>query len=332
MSGEILRQVRLARAPDSYPVTGDFDLVEAPLPVPADGEVLCRTRWLSLDPYMRSQIAGRHLTGAIGPGDPMRGETVSEVLESRHPAFAPGQLVRCFGGWQTHSLHPAGELSPVDERIRPPSLALSLLGMTGLTAWAGMVWQARVGEGDQVLVPAVTGAVGSAAAQFCRLFGAEVVGTAGTPEKCRWAEASLGVRRCIDRRAEDLPAALDAAFPDGIDVYFDLVGGELLHLASERLARNARIELAGLVSEINAAERAPGPPPGLWIRARATVHGLVVYDFEARRDEFIDACLPRVADGALSQREDVSEGLEAAPAAFCRLLRGENFGKTLVRP
>lgn len=325
------QQIRLARMPEGHPVPEDFERVSLPVPEPGEGEVLCRTRYLSLDPYMRSQIAGKHISGAIGPGDPMRGEAVCEVLASKAPAFQAGQLVRGFAGWQTHAVLPATALSLVDERIQPPSYALSLLGMTGLTAWAGMVWQAQVKAGDQVLIPAVTGGVGAAAAQFCRLHGAEVVGTAGSDEKCRYAEAELGVRHCINRKAGPLGEALDAAFPEGIDVFFDLVGGELLDLASERLALNARVVLAGLISEYNQATRSPGPPPGNWIKARAVVHGLVVYDFEPRREEFVAACLPYLERGELFQREDVAEGIEAAPAAFCRLMRGENFGKVVVR-
>ncbi len=326
-----MKQVRLAHMPEGEPRVEDFEIVSLAVPEPDEGQVLCETRFLSLDPYMRSQIAGKHISGSIGPGDPMRGETVSQVIESRVPGFRPGDWVRGFGGWQTHSIHDAAALSPVDPRIQPPSYALSLLGMTGLTAWAGMVWQANVGPGDQVLIPAVTGGVGAAAAQFCRLRGAEVVGTAGSDEKCRYAEERLGVRHCINRRVADLPGALDEAFGDGIDIYFDLVGGELLNLASERLALNARVVLAGLISEYNQAERSAGPPPGNWIKARATVYGLVVYDFEARRDEFVDAVAPWLEEEKVFQLEDVADGIEAAPEAFCRLMRGGNFGKAVVR-
>lgn len=324
------RQIQLAQYPDGIPTEQDFRMVDSPRPVPEAEQVLCRTRWLSLDPYMRSQIAGRHLSGSVGPGDVMRGETVSEVVESGSPAFKAGELVRCMGGWQQWSLHDAGELSAVHPGIQPPSYALSLLGMTGLTAWAGMVWQAGVQVGDRVLIPAVTGGVGAAAAQFCRLRGAAVIGLAGGPEKCRHAVQELGVSACIDRHAEDIPARLSELFPDGIDVYFDLVGGELLTQASERLALHGRVVLCGLMSEYNQAQRAPGPPPGFWIRARAVVTGLVVYDYEDRREEFVRQCLPDLEAGRLRQREDLSHGLDSAPAAFCRLMRGENFGKVIV--
>ena len=169
------------------------------------------------------------------------------------------------------------------------------------------------------------------AIQLATALGSRVVTTAGSEEKCRYAETRLGVRRCINRRVADLPRALDEAFGDGIDVYFDLVGGALLNLASERLALHARVVLAGLISEYNQAERSAGPPPGNWIKSRATVFGLVVYDFEPRRDEFIDAVLPWLEQDRIFQLEDVAEGLAAAPEAFCRMMRGGNFGKSVVR-
>ena len=324
------RQVILSRYPDGHPRAEDFEVVSIDMPGPGTEEVLCRTRYLSLDPYMRSQIAGRHISGSIAPGDAMRGESVAEVVESNHAAFTPGQLVRGFGGWCEYFTLPGSALSPVNPGLDRPSLELSLLGMTGLTAWAVMIWQAEVKAGDRVLIPAVTGGVGSAAAQFCRLRGAEVIGTAGSEKKCAYAVEALGALACINRHEGDLAGQLDQHFPGGIDVYFDLVGGELLHLASERLALQSRVVLAGLMAEYNDAERAPGPPPGFWIRARATIYGLVVYDFEPRRREFVDTCLPLLREGKLDQREDMTDGIESAPEAFCRLMHGGNFGKVVV--
>lgn len=282
---------------------------------------------------MRSQIAGRHPSGTVAPGEAMRGETVSEVLNSDSPELPAGRLVRCMGGWQEYSAHAVGEAQLLDEEITPPchpSLALSILGMTGLTAWAGMVWQAEVREGDCVLIPAVTGAVGSAAAQFCALHGARVIGIAGSPEKCRFATESLGVEACINRHSEDIDARLGKLCPAGINVYFDLIGGGLLQTACAHLADHGRIVLCGLMAEYNRIEREPGPPPGLLIAKRAVVSGLVVYDYEARRDEYIRQCLPLFRAGRIRQREDISRGLDSAPEAFCRLMRGENFGKPVV--
>jgi NADPH-dependent curcumin reductase CurA len=330
MNDYINRQIRLARYPENIPEEADFELVESPVPVPAPGQLLLKTRFLSLDPYMRSQIAGRHLSGSLQPGDLMRGESVCEVVASDDVAWPQGSLLRCMGGWQEYTVQDTAACAAVPPEIRPPSLALSLLGMTGLTAWAGMVWQAGVSAGDRVLIPAVTGGVGAAAAQFCRNRGAQVFGVAGSPEKCEFARRQLGVVECIDRLSENVAERLDELFPDGIDVYFDLVGGDLLEQASRRLAVHARVVLCGLMAEYNSPERSYGPPPGFWIRARATVTGLVVYDYEQRRGEFIEDCLPDLEAGRLSQLEDVSKGIAAAPAAFCRLMRGENFGKVIV--
>ena len=325
------RQIVLESTPQGVPAPGNFSLRSAPMPEPGADEVLCRTRYLSLDPYMRSQIAGRHLSGTVMPGDVMMGETVSEVVRSNAETISPGQLVRCMGGWQEYSVHGAEETSAVADDIDPPSYALSVLGMTGLTAYAGMIWQARVRAGECVVIPAVTGGVGSIAAQLCAARGARAIGIAGSGEKCRYALESLGAAACIDRRSEEVEARLGELCPDGIDVYFDLVGGPTLHAACRNLAHYGRVVLCGLMAEYNQTDRSPGPEPGLLIGKRAIVCGLVVYDYESRRDEYIRECLPLLAQGKLHQREDVTVGLENAPAAFHRLMSGQNFGKAIVK-
>ena len=325
------RQIILESTPQGVPTPGNFALRYAPMPEPGADGVLCRTRYLSLDPYMRSQIAGRHPSGTVVPGDVMKGETVSEVVRSNTASFSSGQLVRCMGGWQAFSMHAAGDLNAVADNIDPPSYALSVLGTTGLTAYAGMIWQARVCAGESVVIPAVTGGVGSIAAQLCAARGARVIGIAGSGEKCRYAVESLGAADCIDRRREDVEARLGELCPDGIDVYFDLVGGPILHAACRHLAHYGRVVLCGLMAEYNRADRSPGPDPGLLIARRAIVSGLVVYDYEPRREEYIRECLPMLAQGKLHQREDVTVGLENAPAAFHRLMSGRNFGKAIVR-
>lgn len=325
------RQIILESTPQGIPAPENFSLRCTPIPEPGAGEALCRTRYLSLDPYMRSQIAGRHLSGAVLPGHVMNGETVSEVVRSNAEIFSPSQLVRCMGGWQEYSVHGAEELSAVADDIDPPSYALSVLGMTGLTAYAGMIWQARVRASECVVIPAVTGGVGSIAAQLCAARGARVIGIAGSGEKCRYAAESLGAAACIDRRGENVEERLGELCPDGIDVYFDLVGGPTLHAACRNLAHYGRVVLCGLMAEYNRPGRSPGPSPGLLIGKRAVVSGLVVYDYEPRRGEFIRECLPLVAQGRLTQREDITAGLETAPAAFHRLMSGQNFGKAIVK-
>lgn len=329
MDGNI--QIQLASNPDGIPQPEHFSVVNGQRPEPAAGQALCETLYLSLDPYMRSQIAGRHMSGSITPGDVMRGETVSRVVESNHPDFKPGDKVRCFGGWQQYSVHDASELTRVSDAIKPASYALSVLGMPGLTAYAGLVWQAQPKAGDTVVIPAAIGGVGATAGQLAKIHGCKVIGIAGSDEKCHYAIEELGYDACINRKREDIGQRLDQLCPDGIDIFFDLVGGEMLQVASERLAIGARVILCGLMTEYNSATRAAGPEPALWIKARAIVYGLVVYDFESRRDEFITACLPYVQDGRLKMREDIAEGLAAAPEAFCRLMRGENIGKALVQ-
>ncbi|MCY4357032.1 MAG: NADP-dependent oxidoreductase [Gammaproteobacteria bacterium] len=325
-----MQRVVLARTPEGTPVNEDFALQTQPMPRPSQGEVLCQAKYLSLDPYMRSQIAGRHISGSITPGDPMLGETVSCVLESKAEGFKPGDLVRCFGGWSSHSIHTPKEMFLLGKDFPAPSLALSTLGMPGLTAWAGLHCLARIKSEDTVVIPAATGGVGAVAGQLAKACGCQVIGIAGMTQKCRQATEVLGFDACLNRRDENLGEELDKACPQGIDVYFDLVGGPMLTVASERLAEGGRVLLCGLISEYNSSERIAGPPPGLWIRARAKVFGLVVYDFEDRRQEFLKEVMPLYHDGRLKPHEDIIEGLASAPEAFCRLMRGENNGKVIV--
>jgi NADPH-dependent curcumin reductase CurA len=261
----------------------------------------------------------------------MRGETVSKVIQSNHPHYSAGDIVRCFGNWQQYSVHDASELVIQRKEIEPASYGLSVLGMPGLTAYAGLIWIAKPKKGDVVLIPAATGAVGSTAGQLAKIQGCRVIGIAGSDEKCRYAVETLGYDDCINRKTEDLATRLSELCPNGIDVYFDLVGGETLNTVCTKLALNARVILCGLMEDYNKSTRSFGPKPGPIIGARASLHGLVVYDWEPRRDEFIDVCLPYVTDGRLRMREDMGHGIEAAPATFCKLMRGENEGKAIVQ-
>ncbi|MBF2755191.1 MAG: NADP-dependent oxidoreductase [Gammaproteobacteria bacterium AqS3] len=327
-------QVRLVRTPKGVPVEADFQLVETDPPAIGEGEVLCRNLWLSLDPYMRSQIAGRHLSGSIAPGDVLLGETVAEVIASHHDAIPVGAIVRGFGGWQTLSALPGSSVAALPEALcESPSLALGALGMPGLTAWAGLKHHVDIQPDATLLLGAATGAVGSVAAGLARHWGARVVGVVGSEAKRRYALETLGCTEVINRndRSDTLDEALRRACPDGIDIYFDLVGGALLHSASAQLAHGGHIILCGLMAEYNSTERSGGPAPGLMLRARATLSSLVVYDYEHQRGAFIEECLPLIQDGAIAFREDITDSLAGAPAAFCRLMRGENFGKALVR-
>jgi len=290
-----------------------------------------QNHWLSLDPYMRGQIAGRHLSGAVLPGDVLRGETVATVVESKSDLLKAGDRVSGFGGWQEFSSLPATDVVKLREDIQPDSYALSVLGMPGLTAYAGLVWQAQIKEGDTVLIPAAIGAVGSTAAQIAKNKGCRIIGVSSFPSKIKYATDVLGYDACINRLDADVEANLKDLAPDGVDVYFDLVGGEMLEMASRNLALGARVILCGLMADYNNENKTPGPYPGLWIGARAVIHGLVVYDFQPRMDEFLDAMIPQINAGKMGMLEDISEGIASAPAAFCKLMRGENEGKTLVK-
>lgn len=324
-------QVLLKSTPTGIPEEQHFEVVSSSMPAMEDGQVLIKNEWLSLDPYMRGQIAGRHLSGKVGPGDVLRGETVGTVIESNSKEIQVGDKVSGFGGWQEYSTLPAAEVVKLRDDIQPASYALSVLGMPGLTAYAGLVWQAQIKEGDTVLIPAAIGAVGSTAAQIAKNKGCRIIGVSSFPSKIKYATDVLGYDACLNRMDADVEAHLKELAPEGVDVYFDLVGGEMLEMASRNLAIGARVILCGLMADYNNENKTPGPYPGLWIGARAVIHGLVVYDYQTRTDEFLDAMIPQINAGKMGMLEDVSEGIASAPAAFCKLMRGENEGKTLVK-
>jgi len=314
-------------------VPGDFsrDTVEAP--DPADGQFLARTLWLSLDPYLRNVMKGHALYGvALQPGEPMYGESVGEVVESRHPDFAPGEFVVLKSGWQQYSLSNGESVRKVDPALAPLSTALGVLGMPGLTGYAGLVYLGEPRPGQTVLVSAATGPVGSTVGQVARLTGARAVGIAGSEHKCRYAVEELGFEDCINYKAGDLRASIKRACPDGVDVYFDNAGGDVLAAALANLAAHARVILCGMLEAYNRdTPPTSGPFLGPVVATRATMKGLVVYDHLHRMAEMQRVVGRWIRDGRFKYREDVTDGLDNAPEAFCRLMRGENFGKTLVR-
>jgi NADPH-dependent curcumin reductase CurA len=330
---DINNRVVLRGPLEGVPDAGDFELVEMPLPEPGPGEVLVHHEYLSLDPYQRPAMAGRHVSasGPMGAGDMPPGETAGVVLESRDPAFSPGDCVRHFGGWQSHSVAPASELHRIDAERAPMSAWLGVLGMPGLTAWASIVQLADVQAGQVVLVSAAAGPVGSTLGQIARHRGAHVVGVAGSNQKCRWVCDVAGFDACVNYKSPDYPDSLSAALPDGADIYHDNVGGQMLADAFGVLKNYGTVILCGLMSAYNEPELDKGLYIGLPILKRAVVKGLVVYDFEPQRDEFVDEVAPLIASGDLRYLEDCADGLEQAGAQFARLMRGENFGKALVR-
>ncbi len=323
-------RILLKRQCEGIPVAGDFEITNAPIPDPADGELLCETIYLSLDPYLRGKISGRHLSGAIRPGDLMAGEAISRVLESRHPGFQAGDLVAAHTGWQSFSTPGGGEVRSIDPSLGPLSTFLGILGMPGLTAYAGLLRLGEPKEDDVLLVSAASGAVGSMVGQIGMIKGCRAVGIAGAQEKCAWVRETAGFDACVSYRTGDLRAQLDAACPGGIDLYFDNVGGDTLQAAMERLRLGARVVLCGLMAQYNTNDMPPGPNPAWIIKARATVRGMVVYDHEDLREEFVHDVSGWLRDGRIRYLEDRTAGLENAPAAFSRLMRGDNVGKAIV--
>lgn len=328
-----IEQITLQRTPVGLPEASDFAFGHAELPQPEEGQVLVRVLALSLDPYLRSAMAGRHLSASIGIGDLVRGEGLVEVLASRHPAMAAGEQWVAACGWRSHALLDAAAVAQarrVPAWLDRPTLALGGLGMPGLTAWAGLNRLADARAGDTLVVSAASGPVGATVGQLAKIKGCRVIGIAGGPEKCAWVTGVAGFDACIDYRDEDLRQALDRLCPEGVDVYFDNVGGDTLLALLERLALGARVVLCGLMAQYNGA--APmAINPALLIRARATLRGLVVYDHWDALEQMLSEMKAHYLAGRLQFREDIAEGLQSAPAAFVRLMQGRNQGKALVR-
>ena len=324
-------KIRLKTRPDGNPVADNFEICETEIPTPSDNEILCKTLYLSLDPYMRGQISGRHISGTVNPGDLMRGETVSEVVESNCSDYKAGDYVKHFGGWQSYSVAKPDDVSMVDPRMKPLSLALGILGMPGLTAYAGVFYLGDLKETDTVLVSAASGAVGSMVGQMALNLGCRVIGIAGSDEKCGWLRDTAGFHGTINYKTEELADAIGRECPNGVDYYFDNVGGDMLDTVMQQLAIGARVILCGLMAQYNTDVIPPGPNPATIIKARATVRGLVVYDFFDKIQEFLDYAIPLLDSDRIKYTEDVSDGLDQAPEAFARLMNGKNFGKTIIK-
>jgi len=329
--GIVNRRITLAARPVGEPTEADFALVEAPVPELGDGEVLVRTRWLSLDPYQRGRMSSaRSYAAPVELGEVITGEAVGEIVESRTRRHSPGELVVGPFGWQEWATARAGSLRAVSGAA-PPSTSLHVLGMTGLTAYFGLFDVARPRPGDTVVVSAAAGAVGQVVGQLARMTGCHTVGLASAG-KLEDLTETYGYDTAIDYRREDLAAALKAACPHGADVYFDNVGGAVSDAVSRRLAVGARVAVCGLVSQYNLAEPELAPRNlGFLIVSRVRMEGFLVTDYRHRFPEGLGRLQRWVEEGRLTYREDVVEGLEQAPRAFIGLLRGENRGKLLVK-
>ncbi|HEX7139194.1 MAG TPA: NADP-dependent oxidoreductase [Vicinamibacterales bacterium] len=325
------RQVRLKSRPVGAPTPANFEIIDAPMPSADDDAVVRRTRFLSLDPYMRGRMSDAPSYAApVAVGATMCGHTVSEVIESRNPQFSPGDIVAGYDGWQQFAASSGSDLRKLDPAI-PMSAALSVLGMPGMTAYVGLLDIGQPRPSETVVVSAASGAVGSIVGQLARIKGCRAVGVAGSPDKCRYVVNELGFDACVNYKDDDFRASLKAACPDGVDVYFENVGGAVLAAVLRLLNRGARIPLCGLIAEYNATENTPGPNLRPLLVHRAMIKGFIVSDHNDRAPAFLQEMTPLVRDGRIRYREDIVEGLDAAPSAFIGLLEGRNFGKLLVR-
>jgi NADPH-dependent curcumin reductase len=326
------RQIRLKSRPAGMPTTDNFDAADAPMPSVRDSDVLRRTLYLSLDPYMRGRMSDAPSYAApVNVGDVMCGHTVSEVVESRHPAFAPGDVVAGYDGWQQYAAGPAKDLRKLAADGLPPSTAIGVLGMPGFTAYVGLYDIGQPQPGETVVVSAASGAVGSIVGQLAKIRGCRAVGIAGSREKCAYVVDTLGLDACVNYKTDDLVPALKQACPSGVDVYFENVGGAVFAAMLKVINRGARIPLCGLIAEYNATENPGGPNLRPLLVNRAMIKGFIVSDHYDRFPAFLAEVGPLVRDGRIKFREDIVDGLDAAPAALIGLFEGRNFGKMLVR-
>lgn len=329
---EMNRRIVVTRRPVGMPTPDDFTFEDVPVPEPADGEVVLKHLYLSLDPYQRGRLSdARSYAAPVPIGGVVECRTVGRVLASCDARFAPGDVVLGGFGWQTHSVMPGKQLLKLDPAEAPISTALGVLGMPGLTAHVGMSDIGQPKTGETVVISAASGAVGAVAGQIARLAGCRVVGVAGGAEKCRFVTGTLGFDACIDHRAGDLAAALDRACPNGIDVYWENVGGALQGAVFPRLNDFGRMVMCGMIAQYNDTDPPAGPNLGPVVRKRLRIQGFIVSDQWQRLGEWRALAAPMLRDGRLMYREDIVEGLDATPAAFIGLLQGRNFGKLLVR-
>ena len=337
MSQLINRQIVLASRPTGKPESANFRLDETAIPVPEDGQVLCKTIYLSLDPYMRGRMnAGKSYAPPVEIDEVMGAGTVGQVIESNNSKFNAGDFVFGYGGWQEFWVQNGTELKKVDPQLAPISTATGVLGMPGVTAYTGLLNIGKPKKGETVVVAAASGAVGSVVGQIARLKGARAVGIAGSAEKCKYVTEELGFDACVNHNSPEFAEALKAACPDGIDVYFENVGGKVFETVSPLFNDFARIPVCGIISAYNATELPPGPnlTPLLMrdiLVKRLTFRGFIVWDFASQENEALSELANWIKDGKLHYREDIVDGLENAPEAFIGLLEGKNFGKLVVR-
>jgi NADPH-dependent curcumin reductase CurA len=337
MSEPINRQIVLASRPVGKPQPSDFKLQESSIPTPQEGEVLCRTRYLSLDPYMRGRMSSsKSYAAPVEINGVLTGGTVGEVIESKFAELQAGDIVFGYGGWQDYWVLKGKSLNKVDPEVAPISTATGVLGMPGVTAYTGLLNIGQPKKGETVVVAAASGAVGSVVGQIARIKGARAVGIAGSVEKCEFVTKELGFDYCVNHKSPEFAEELKNACPDGIDVYFENVGGKVFEAVLHMLNEFARIPVCGMISMYNATELPAGPNliPSLMRKIlvkRLTIRGFIVWDFASQEKEALQQLTEWIQQGKLVYKEDIVDGIENAPEAFIGLLEGKNFGKLVVR-
>ena len=328
------KQILLAARPAGFPSESDFRLVESPIPQPSDGQVLVRVKYLSVDPYMRGRMRATASYAAPAEiGEVMIGGIVGEVIESRNPALKNGDIVEGMLGWRQYAVASPEELRKIDPSLAPISTALGILGMPGLTAYFGLLDICHPKAGDTVVVSGAAGAVGSLVGQIAKIHGCRVVGIAGSDEKVRHVVEDLGFDAAFNyRTTSDYRAKLAELCPDGIDVYFDNVGGSITDAVITLINMKARIAVCGQISQYNLEKPEPGLRP-YWhlLGKRARVEGFLVFDYVDRYQEGLNQMAQWLKEGKLKYREQIAEGIENAPAAFLGMMKGANIGKQLVK-
>lgn len=337
MSAQTNRQILLASRPNGEPGADNFKLVESAVAQPGPGQMLLRTIYLSLDPYMRGRMsAGPSYAPPVGVGEVMEGRSVCEVAQSNLAGYAPGDIVAAGIGWQEYGISDGTGVQKLPPTLRPVSYALGLLGMPGLTAYTGLLNIGQPKAGETLVVGAASGAVGSVVGQIAKIKGCRAVGIAGGAEKCRFVKEELGFDECLDHRSPDLSDRLRAACPRGIDIYFENIGGAVFDAVLPQFNNFARIPVCGLIAHYNATELPPGPDRiSLLLRhvlvKRLTFRGFIVSDYFSQFGEFIKEVGGWLREGRIKFREDITDGLENAPRELIGLLKGANFGKKIIR-
>jgi len=331
------KRITLAERPEGMPTEQHLKLESMPVPGPAEGQMLLRTIYLSLDPYMRGRMsAAKSYAKPVEIGDPMEGGTVCEVVESKLDGYGAGDIVLARIGWQTHGLSDGTGVRKLDPAQGPITTAVGVMGMPGFTAYAGLLELGQPKEGETVVVSAASGAVGQVVGQIAKLKGCRVVGVAGADDKCAYVRDELGFDAAVNYKEPDFPEQLAAACPDGIDVYFENVGGKVLQAVLPNLNEFSRMPVCGLIAHYNDTGAPEGPDqlPGFMrtvLTKRLMVRGFIQFDFAPLMPSFLKDMAQWLQDGKVRYREDIVPGLENAVSAFQGLLQGKNRGKLIIQ-